>query len=347
MNSKKIINREELKKILSKNRPKIVGFSSGAFDLLHPGHLDYLKKAKEQCDLLIVGLNTDNSIRNYKNEIRPIMPEDARAKILAALEIVDYVFLFDELNNNKNIEELRPNIYFKASDYSNKPLTSKPIIEAYGGKVVLIDIEEHFSSTDIINSILEKYTASKNEYIKAPDLPKSKAVILDRDGTINKPVSYLSNPEDFEFLEGAIEGLKNFQDKGYRLVIITNQPGIDFGYFKMEDLYKVNKKMLKILSQNTINIDKIYFSPYTKARDTDCRKPNTALIKRAERELNLDLSQSIVIGDSTCDILLGKRAGCKTILVQTGNAGKDELYSVTPDFIVSSLLEIANFKQFN
>ena len=339
----KIKSREQLIDLLKSNSnyPGKIGYTSGSFDLLHAGHVNYLAKAKEVCDLLIVGLNSDASVKSYKSEIRPIVPEDQRAKVLAALESVDFIFIFDEDNNNVNIDLLKPDLYIKAGDYSKDKLSSAKIIEAYGGEVKLIPvIEEEASTTGIVNSVLEKYSANIHSYDKV-EIEPGKAVILDRDGTINEHVEYLFEPEKFKLLPGAAEGIKAFQDKGYKVVIITNQPGLDFGYFTWEDLFKVNKEMLKQLSKHGVLIDKIYFSPYTKAASSECRKPGIALIKRAEKELNLDLSQSIVIGDSTSDILMGQRAGCKTVLVKTGNAGKDGLNQVEADIESQDLLEAA------
>ncbi len=339
----KIITREGLLELFKTNRPSQVGFTSGSFDLIHPGHVDYLNKAKELCQCLVVGVNSDASIKAYKSELRPIVPAESRAKVVAGLESVDYVFIFDELNNNENISQLKPDFYIKAADYSKKTLSSAPIVESYGGQVKLIDLVESSSSSEIINSILEKYSAGLQAYTPKDKLPLSKAVILDRDGTINEHVEYLFEPDKFVLLANAIAGIKAFQDAGYRVVIITNQPGVDFGYFQFEDLFKVNKKMLKLLSAEGILVDKIYFSPYTKAAGTDCRKPNLGLIRRAEKELNLDLKNSVVIGDSSGDIKMGRDAGCKTILVQTGNAGSDNLYEVQADYISMDLLEAAKF----
>ena len=98
----KIKTRDELVSIVkdAQSKGKKVGFSSGAFDLVHGGHIDYLEKSKSLCDIFIVGVNTDESIKNYKDPKRPICPCSDRTKLLAALECIDYVFNFDELNNH-------------------------------------------------------------------------------------------------------------------------------------------------------------------------------------------------------------------------------------------------------
>lgn len=150
-----IKTREELKKIcenLRKKRKKI-GFTSGAFDLIHVGHIEYLKKAKELCDVLIVGVNSDRSVKLYKDPIRPIVPEGQRAKIVSELKPVDYVFIFNERRNKKNIEILKPDYYIKAGDYSTEQLTSKKIAEKFGGKAKLIPLKTKTSTTDIIKKI--------------------------------------------------------------------------------------------------------------------------------------------------------------------------------------------------
>jgi D-beta-D-heptose 7-phosphate kinase/D-beta-D-heptose 1-phosphate adenosyltransferase len=119
-------------------RGRIVGFISGAFDLFHAMHLHCLKCAAQECDILIVGINTDNSIREYKNPSRPIIPEQDRLDIVANIKCVDFAFLFGEQNNNTNIELLRPDVYIKGSDYSGNRLTSQDIVESYGGAVKLV-----------------------------------------------------------------------------------------------------------------------------------------------------------------------------------------------------------------
>ena len=132
----KIKSREELALLCEDFRKQelIIGFTSGAFDLLHAGHVDYLEKAKATCDILIVAVNSDVSVKKYKGAGRPIIKERYRAKTVAALESVDYVFIFEERRNEKNIKTLKPNIYFKAGDYKPAQLTSKEIIEELGFK---------------------------------------------------------------------------------------------------------------------------------------------------------------------------------------------------------------------
>ncbi len=350
--SDKIKSREELTTMRKswKMDGKKAGFTSGAFDLLHAGHVDYLEKAKEICDILIVGLNTDASIQQYKGPDRPIVSQDYRIQVIAALEMVDYVFLFEERRNKQNIEILQPDYYIKAGDYNVNTLTSSEIVESYGGEVKLIPVENNISTTDIIQSVLDKEGEGGNKWVLEEGaehiqtkLPKSApAAFLDRDGTINKEILYLHEPERFELLPGAVEGVKKFQDMGYRIIIVTNQPGIGIGYYSKEDFYKLNRMMLKAFSEKNILVDKIYFCPHSKSENCGCRKPGQVFIERAKSELNVDLSKSVMIGDKTSDLEFGRRAGMKKILMDSGFQGKDGEFDVQPDYIVNSILEAAN-----
>ena len=345
----KIKSRESLKERCEslRSQGKTIGFTSGAFDLLHAGHVDYLQKAKGMCDVLIVGVNSDTSVRKYKGEGRPIVGEAQRVKVVAALESVDYVFVFDERRNKKNIELLKPDLYIKAGDYKPEELTSKDIVEAYGGTIRIIPIEVQISTSDIIALASDrnskgKFVEEQNTiHIEKHPIKMTPAVFLDRDGTINEEINYLHEPEKFKLLPNVLEGVKKFQNMRYRIIIITNQPGIGFGYYSKEDFFNVNKKMLSEFSKACILIDKIYFCPHTKAEQCDCRKPSQALIERAKEDLNLDLSNSYFIGDRTTDMEAGRRAGMKTILVKTGAKGEDGECPGAPDYWADDLLEAA------
>ena len=332
-----------------KGQGKTIGFTSGAFDLLHAGHADYLEKAKAICDVLIVGVNTDESVRSYKGEDRPIIPENHRTQLVAALESVDYVFLFNERRNAANIEAIKPDYYIKAGDYNASQLTSKEIVEQYGGGVRLIPVEEVISSSSIIEKIRENLSLQKElvvekegtVHFKRKSIKASPAVFVDRDGTINEDVLYLHDPKEFKLLPNAAEGLKQFQDMGYRIIIMTNQPGIGIGYFRESAFYAVNREMLKVLSKHSILIDKIYFCPHSKSEQCDCRKPGQALVKLAIDELSLDLSNSYFIGDKTSDLETGRRAGMKTIALATGFGCKDGEFSDKSDVSALDLLDAA------
>ncbi len=349
----KIQTRDELKILLDnfKIKGKKIGFTSGVFDIIHAGHIDFLQQAKKSCDVLVVGLNSDNSVKKYKGENRPIINEKYRLITIAALEMVDFVFLFDERRNKKNIEILKPHFYFKAGDYKKEQLTSAEIVEKYGGEVKIIKISYDISTTKIIEKILEIGDVAKQNFIydekektgyfKLNKLKPKPAIFLDRDGTINEEIEYLHDPKKFKLIKNAGEGLKQLQDMGYYLIIITNQAGIGLGYFTVEDFFKVNKAMFKALAPYNVIIDRIYFCPHSINDNCNCRKPKIGFIERAKDELNIDLKNSFFIGDKTVDIMTAKNAGIKSILVKTGHAGKDKVYDVEPDYIVNDLKDAA------
>ena len=350
MTEGKLKTREELSAICAdlKSKGKKIGFTSGAFDILHAGHVDYLEQAKSQCDILIVGVNSDNSVKKYKGENRPFNSENHRARILAALQCVDFVFIFDERRNAQNIEYLKPDFYFKAGDYKESQLTSKELVERYGGKAVLIPVKENISTTALIKKIAgqdyhERFVEEMERTVHLERKPAkmSPAIFLDRDGTINEERGYVSEPDEFEFLPHALEGMKRFRDMGYRLVIITNQGGIGLGYYTKNDFYRVNKKMLAEVSKAGILIDKIYFCPHSLADNCPCRKPKTGLVMRAKEELNLDLKNSFFIGDSIWDIETGKNSGMRTIWIENDRTPEVKFWETKPDFIVKDLLEAA------
>lgn len=157
----KVVTEQELETILSGRKDKKVGYSSGTFDILHHGHVDYLKKAKEKCDIFVVGVNSDSSVKAYKSPTRPISSHPDRAAVLAGLEAVDYVFIFDDLNNNRIIEKFKPDFYIKGGDYSVSKLSSSSIVDSYGGEVILIPMLEGYSTTRIMNKILETQEISE------------------------------------------------------------------------------------------------------------------------------------------------------------------------------------------
>jgi D-glycero-beta-D-manno-heptose 1-phosphate adenylyltransferase len=128
-------------------------FTNGHFDLLHVGHLDYLEKARAQGDALFIGLNGDQSTRRWKGEGRPIIPAVERARLLMALRPVDGVIIFEDATAEKLIQHLQPDIYVKGGDYHDKPLPERHVVEAYGGRVTLIDYLPDHSTSAIIAKI--------------------------------------------------------------------------------------------------------------------------------------------------------------------------------------------------
>jgi D-beta-D-heptose 7-phosphate kinase/D-beta-D-heptose 1-phosphate adenosyltransferase len=140
-----------------KHKGKSIVFTNGCFDLLHVGHVKYLQAARQLGDLLVLGLNSDDSIRRLKGPGRPLIDQDERAHILAALNCIDYVVIFDEDTPLELISQLRPDILVKGGDYTADGVVGRELVESYGGRVELISFVDGKSTTNIINQILESY----------------------------------------------------------------------------------------------------------------------------------------------------------------------------------------------
>ena len=144
------------KKLKSENK-KVV-FTNGCFDLIHAGHVDYLEKAKKFGDVLIVGLNTDDSVRRIKGEQRPILKQDERAFILSNLKPVDYVIFFSEDTPERLISDLIPDVLVKGADWSIDKIVGKDIVERNGGQVRTIEFVNDQSTSKIIKLIVDRYS---------------------------------------------------------------------------------------------------------------------------------------------------------------------------------------------
>jgi D-beta-D-heptose 7-phosphate kinase/D-beta-D-heptose 1-phosphate adenosyltransferase len=133
-----------------------VGFTNGCFDLLHPGHVKLLAEARAACDRLIVGLNSDASTRRLKGEGRPIQPVQARAEVLAALEAVDLVVVFEQDTPIELIERIRPTVLVKGSDYKREDVVGHEFVEAHGGAIVLVDLVPGYSTSAVVRRSRQK-----------------------------------------------------------------------------------------------------------------------------------------------------------------------------------------------
>ena len=136
---------------------KKVVFTNGCFDILHYGHAVYLQDAAAKGDFLIVGVNSDASVKRLKGENRPVVPEDYRAALLAALESVDYVVLFDEPTPLELIRRLKPDVLVKGGDWQKKDIVGADFVEQNGGEVYSISFVKGFSTTAIINKIAQEF----------------------------------------------------------------------------------------------------------------------------------------------------------------------------------------------
>ncbi len=147
-----------LRKKLKEENKKVV-FTNGVFDLIHSGHVDYLIKAKALGDVLIVGMNSDASVKRIKGNSRPILSENERAFIIANLKPVDFVTVFEEDTPANLIQNIIPDVLVKGADWSLDKIVGRDIVEANGGEVKAIEFVNDQSTSKIIKSILEKYKA--------------------------------------------------------------------------------------------------------------------------------------------------------------------------------------------
>ncbi len=153
--TRKIVDFEVFKQELAywRFRNHKIVFTNGCFDVLHRGHIEYLAQAASKGDVMVIGLNTDNSVRKLKGENRPVQDEKSRAAILASLQFVDKVILFDEETPYSLIEKIQPDVLVKGADYKPEEIVGYDIVKAKGGEIISIDIVEGYSTSSILDKI--------------------------------------------------------------------------------------------------------------------------------------------------------------------------------------------------
>ncbi|MGA1868058.1 MAG: D-glycero-beta-D-manno-heptose-7-phosphate kinase [bacterium] len=156
---KKIVSFHDIVKIIESHRLRgeRISFTNGCFDLLHLGHIKLLHEARSYANLLVVGLNSDSSVKKLKGESRPCLDQNERAHILSALDCVDYIVLFDEETPLKLIEAIKPDILVKGADYKKNEVVGAEIVQEYGGSVRLVDLVEYRSTSNIIKKIIKNH----------------------------------------------------------------------------------------------------------------------------------------------------------------------------------------------
>ena len=151
----KVVSRPEIAAIAAQARRdgRRIAFTNGCFDLLHVGHIRYLAAARDAADLLIVGVNDDASVRRLKGPARPLVPDAARAEVVAALAAVDYVTLFSEDTPYELIRAVQPDVLVKGSDWAPDQVVGRDVVEARGGRVLLIPVVADFSTTTLVERL--------------------------------------------------------------------------------------------------------------------------------------------------------------------------------------------------
>jgi D-glycero-D-manno-heptose 1,7-bisphosphate phosphatase len=174
-----------------------------------------------------------------------------------------------------------------------------------------------------------------------------RAIFIDRDGVINKDPggwtehSYVTDWKDFKFLPGARQALKILKQKGIKVIVVSNQAGVNKGYYSKEKLDEINNKMLRTIEKAGGAIEEVFYCVHTDKENCDCRKPKSGMLEEAVKKYNIDPKKAYFIGDSKMDIMAGKRIGCKTMLVLSGKTPREDIYNwdEKPDHVFEDLLE--------
>jgi len=328
--------------------PRPLVMTNGVFDVLHRGHVDYLHRAAALGASLLVAVNTDASARMLgKGPERPLHHDIDRAFVLAGLASVAMVTLFDTRTPVELIRSVRPDIYVKGGDYDMETLEETRVVRSWGGQSLAIPFVDGFSTTRLVERIRQHQGAQA---------PWRKAAFLDRDGVINLDKGYVHRWEDFEWVPGAIEGMRRLQAAGYALVVVTNQSGLARGHFTPAQYQQLTTTLQNELARQGVRLDGVYHCPHHPqgsvpelAIACDCRKPAPGLLLQASRELGLSLPDSLLIGDKPGDIQAARAAGVGRAYQVASDNPESDANAIQADGHFASLLDCVmqlNFKNW-
>lgn len=170
---------------------------------------------------------------------------------------------------------------------------------------------------------------------------RQKAIFLDRDGTLNVEVDYLHECDKMQLIDGTVEALQILKNKGYLLIVISNQSGVARGYFTMKEVDAVNQYMNDCLKKEGVGIEKFYCCPHGSGDMCQCRKPKTGMYEQAIREFNIDPTSSYLVGDKVTDVLAAAELGAKVGLVLSGHEIEEEYLEKYKGHCYKNLLEFA------
>ena len=309
------------------NEPFFLLNADAAFDVDFKRMLDYHKRHgglvtlfthpnSHPYDSGLIIADKDGNVEKWLSK-EDERPQWYNNRVNAGLHVIDPKIL--ELNL-KNLE-IDPMTGYPKGKVDLDRQILKPLCGT--GKMFCYDSPEYVKDMGTPERFHQVEADYKYGVVQAKNLHnKQKAIFLDRDGTINKYVGFLRNIDDFELIEGVSEAIKLINQSGYLAIVVTNQPVIARGEVTWEELDEIHKKMETLLGKDGAYIDGIYICPHHPDKgfegerpeykfDCDCRKPKPGLLLQAARDFNIDLSQSIMIGDSERDTKAGLAAGCK------------------------------------
>ena len=321
-------NWKEIKNSINTDRKngKVIGAASGSFDVAIARHALSLDECKKHCDILLIFLNSDFSVKSYKGPYKPVNTEDERAYMVSSFRSVDHIILFDQLTPVDLIKEIRPDVYFNLSEWG-EDCVEKHILDTYGGSLKVFDVELPADWSGSTTELISKIKKSEEGKTK-------KAVFLDRDGVINdNRKGYIHSWGQFKFLPGVLSSLKKLSDSEYELIIITNQSGVARGHCTIRDIVNLHTKMLSYLENEGVHVDGLFFCPHHPNDGCSCRKPGIGMFLEAAKNRTINLSKSWFIGDNVTDIEAGRYANVKTILV----GKKENAVTIKPNYYAKDL----------
>ena len=173
--------------------------------------------------------------------------------------------------------------------------------------------------------------------------PSPKAVFIDRDGVLIRDADYLASTDGLSVFKDSPRALKLLREAGFKIVIVTNQSGVARGYFTEAAVKKIHAELKRRLAKAGARWDALYYSPHGPDSGHSWRKPGTGMLLAAKKKFGLDLKSSYMIGDKTSDIECARRAGCASVLVLTGSAGRDKAFKIKPDAVRRGILSAARW----
>ncbi|MBR9705281.1 adenylyltransferase/cytidyltransferase family protein [Candidatus Pacearchaeota archaeon] len=248
ISNNKIKTIEELETISKelKNQQKIIVTTNGTFDILHYGHVQYLKKSKQQGDILIVLLNSDDSIKRIKGDKRPIINQFNRSNMLASLECVDYVCIYDEDKPFMQLEKIKPQIHTKGAEVKGE---TRKLLEKWNGKYIPLGIIKGLSTTNVIEKIIDSYTDNNKYKVQIKKDKEKPSLLVDIDGTLCPQAKKGEGYDNLEPFQEAIETINKLYNEGFKIILFTSR----FMGYNNGDVLKIYREDGHTYIKNQLN----------------------------------------------------------------------------------------------